>query len=125
MTTAKPPIPRFEERRVADVGPPPGIEDRRAAHKGPPPGIKDRRVASKARRNASRTKTLKGAEIVLPVGANITCIVRNISTSGAQLEVHRPIPYNTFDLVFDDDEWSRRSCAVVWRRETTIGVKFQ
>jgi PilZ domain len=82
-------------------------------------------VASTARRDAPRTKTLKGAEIVPPVGVNITCIVRNISTSGAQLEVHSPIPYNSFDLVFDDDEWSRRLCAVVWRRETTIGVKFQ
>jgi hypothetical protein len=84
----------------------------------------DRRVAVSPRRKSPRYKTLKGARIVAHNAPFISCIVRNLSDTGAKIEVHGSVPYNTFDLVFDGDE-SRRSCSVVWRTENSIGVKFE
>ncbi len=54
--------------------------------------------------------------------APVKCIVRNYSETGAKIEAHSPVPA-TFDLVFDLDK-ARRSCRVVWRKGTLIGVKF-
>ena len=90
------------------------------------PVIDDRRDRSASRgdrRISSRLRTLKGAQIVWPTAAPVKCVVRNLSQTGAALEVHDPVP-GTFELVFDGDQ-SRRSCRVVWRRETRIGVQFQ
>src|ERR671914_248998 len=83
----------------------------------------DRRVARSDRRATPRLRTLKGAQIVWPTAAPVRCIVRNLSATGASLELHSPVP-SSFELVFDGDQ-SRRSCSVVWRRETRIGVAFQ
>jgi hypothetical protein len=85
--------------------------------------IDDRRVAAEDRRGAPRLRTLKGAQIIWPTAAPVKCLVRNLSTTGATLELLNPVP-GTFELVFDGDQ-SRRSCSVVWRRETRIGVRFQ
>ncbi len=70
-------------------------------------------------------KTLKGAQIVVPVGPAVACIVRNISATGARLDLKLPILSNTFSLVFDDAEWPARECRVVWREETRVGVAFE
>src|SRR5271169_6603878 len=84
--------------------------------------IDDRREAIKDRRSSRRTKALKGAGIVWPTGNPVRCIVRNVSETGAKIEVHSPVP-GTFELVFDLDQ-SRRSCRVMWRQEPMIGVTF-
>ena len=87
--------------------------------------IDDRRGATKDRRIAPRMKTLKGGQISGPNGDSLKCIVRNVSATGASLEVHSPALLDIFDLVFDDGQWPRRSCSVVWREATRIGVKFK
>ena len=106
-----------------DKPPSTSTPDRRVVVKDPE--IDDRRVAVTDRRIALRMKTLKGGRIVSPTAVSIRCLVRNMSETGAQLEVHTPILEDTFALVFDDDNWPRRSCRVVWRGEDRIGVKFQ
>ncbi len=98
------------------------IDDRRKPGKGDG-RIDDRRKAVTDRRKSPRLKTLKGAQIILRNGAPLACIVRNISETGAKLEVYGPVLQNAFDLVFDLDH-SRRSCCVVWRKEPLLGVKF-
>lgn len=100
------------------------IDDRRKSDCRKGDGrIDDRRKAVTDRRTSLRLKTLKGAQIILRNGAPLACIVRNISETGAKLEVHGPVLQNAFDLVFDLDH-SRRSCCVVWRKEPMLGVKF-
>jgi PilZ domain-containing protein len=84
--------------------------------------IDDRRKSVEERRSSPRTKTLKGAAIFWPTGGSVECIVRNLSKTGAKIEVHSPVP-GTFNLVFDCDQ-SRRSCRVVWRKEPMKGVRF-
>jgi len=96
------------------------IDDRRVTAEAV---IKERRAAVSDRRRVTRMRTLKGAQIVWPTGAPVKCVVRNLSQTGAALELQSPVP-NNFELVFDGDQ-SRRSCVVVWRRETRIGVKFR
>jgi hypothetical protein len=84
--------------------------------------IDDRRKSVGDRRSSPRTKTLKGAQIFWPTVSAVKCIVRNLSETGAKIEVHSPVP-GTFDLVFDGDR-SRRSCRVGWRKEPMMGVRF-
>ena len=77
--------------------------------------IDDRRKSVGDRRLSPRTKTLKGAQLVWPASSAVKCIVRNLSETGAKIEIQSPVP-GTFDLVFDSDH-SRHSCRVVWRKE--------
>jgi hypothetical protein len=73
-------------------------------------------------RIASRHRVLKGARIHFGGGA-IDCTVRNISETGAALEVTSPLGIPTeFTLVTED---SQRPCRVVWRKEKRIGVTFE
>jgi len=71
-----------------------------------------------------RHRMLKHATIMFGWAAGISCVVRNVSPTGACLEVasHSGIP-DTFDLVFDHDK-SRRACEVIWRKRLLIGVTF-
>ena len=84
--------------------------------------VDDRRKSVGDRRSSPRTKTLKGAQIFWPAGSAVKCIVRNLSETGAKIEVHSPVPA-AFELVFDSDR-SRHSCRVVWRKEPMVGVRF-
>jgi hypothetical protein len=84
--------------------------------------IDDRRTSVGDRRSSPRTKTLKGAQLFWPAGSAVRCMVRNLSQTGAKIEVHSPVPA-TFDLVFDSDQ-TRHSCRVVWRKEPMMGVRF-
>jgi hypothetical protein len=92
--------------------------------------IDDRRQSVETRRSSPRKRTLKGAKIFWPTGAvvtwpsgnAVTCVVRNLSETGAKLETDDPVP-GTFEIVFDLDN-SRRSCRMVWRKGSLIGVKF-
>lgn len=75
------------------------------------------------RRIVSRHRVFKAGKIVFD-GAVIDCTVRNISRTGAALEVESPdgIPHN-FILVIETDR-VRRACHVVWRKERRMGVVF-
>jgi hypothetical protein len=77
------------------------------------------------KRQSSRHRTLKGAQIAFQEGhATIQCIVRNLSDTGACLAVESPIGIpNTFSLVFDGPE-PDRTCRVMWRTKDRIGVEF-
>lgn len=74
-------------------------------------------------RTDPRSRILKGGSICFDGGA-IDCTVRNISKTGAALDVASPlgIPHE-FTLVVPVDNLSQR-CRVVWRKETRIGVAF-
>lgn len=73
-------------------------------------------------RAAPRHKVLKSATISFGGGA-ITCTLRNLSDSGASLEVTSPIGIpDTFVL---QTEGEARHCRVIWRKEHRIGVRFK
>ena len=73
-------------------------------------------------RITSRQRVLKGGTIEFGGGA-ITCTVRNISATGASLDVTSPVGIPAqFTLV---TEGNHLTCRVVWRKEKRIGVTFE
>ena len=99
------------------------IDDRRKANAPGERVAEDRRAGSSARRVAPRIKTFKGAQIVSPGALSLKCIVRNISKTGAQIEVQRSVG-DAFELVFDDSATPPQTCRVVWRDYPRVGVSF-
>jgi hypothetical protein len=74
-------------------------------------------------RRSLRRKILKGGSISFGGGV-ITCTVRNLSATGAALEVTSPVGVpETFTLVLEM-EHTKRPCQVVWRKEKRLGVRF-
>lgn len=74
-------------------------------------------------RIAPRHRVLKAASIEFG-GSRIDCVVRNISTTGAAIEVKTPLWFpDSFVLVVTSDGSARR-CHIVWRDEKRIGVAF-
>ena len=70
-----------------------------------------------------RLRTLKAGVIAFDRGS-ISCIVRNISVSGACLEVTSPLGIpDTFRLLVESDQ-IKRQCHVVWMRDKRIGIQF-
>lgn len=75
-------------------------------------------------RATQRRRMLKGGTIVLNEGnSTIDCTVRNLSETGARLKVASiiGIPDN-FRLIISGEQ--SFSCAVVWKREAELGVRF-
>ena len=74
-------------------------------------------------KRGQRQNVMKAGTIVFG-GSGIDCLVRNISDSGANLEVESQIGIpNSFDLVIDT-EHSNHHCHVVWRKARRIGIAF-
>jgi hypothetical protein len=75
-------------------------------------------------RAAPRRRMLKAGTIAFGSGGGIDCTIRNLSDTGAALEVSTPlfIP-ECFTLHVPSDQFKRR-CHIVWRKEKRIGVAF-
>jgi hypothetical protein len=75
-------------------------------------------------RVAPRRRILKAGSISVGGGGTIDCTVRNISETGAALEVVTPlyIP-DRFKLIIQSDGLNR-PCHIVWRKERRIGIAF-
>lgn len=69
-----------------------------------------------------RRRVLRAGTIEFDGGA-IDCTVRNLSTTGAMLDVASPVGIpKEFILMLRDGHVA--PCRVVWRRPSAIGVKF-
>ncbi|HLI99863.1 MAG TPA: PilZ domain-containing protein [Bradyrhizobium sp.] len=74
-------------------------------------------------RIATRHRVLKGGKITFGGGGAIDCTVRNVSETGAALDVISPVGIPAqFTLVTDGKQLP---CRVVWRKEKRIGVTFE
>jgi hypothetical protein len=76
-------------------------------------------------RKFPRHRALKGASISVNRVASIDCVVRNLSKSGACLEIVNSIGIpDEFTLVIPSDN-VKQLCHVVWRTALRIGVSFK
>ena len=76
------------------------------------------------KRTFSRHRVLKAGTIEFNGGA-ITCMVRNMSDTGAMLDVATPVGIpDRFTLVLRANG-RRMPCRVAWRKEKRIGVAFK
>jgi hypothetical protein len=74
-------------------------------------------------RIAARHRVLKAGTIEFG-GGGIDCVVRNISDTGAALEVTSPVGIpERFTLVIAQENVAK-PCRVMWRKEKRIGVAF-
>ena len=76
------------------------------------------------RRATQRRRVLKGGSIEFD-GRTVECVLRNISATGAALQVDRRvcIPHE-FRLDISHGEISL-NCRAVWRKEALIGLAFK
>jgi PilZ domain len=76
------------------------------------------------KRVAPRHRVLKHGTLAFAGGGGIDCMVRNISSSGARLDIANPIGVpQTFTLVIEADQFRRR-CHAVWSSDKRVGVAF-
>jgi hypothetical protein len=76
------------------------------------------------RRAQPRRKVLKGGIIEFSHGGGLTCCVRNISDTGACLEVESPVGVpNTFLLLINGEKCGREA-RVTWRAGRKLGIAF-
>ena len=76
-------------------------------------------------RIAPRRRLLKAGKISFGGGAAFDCTVRNLSETGAALEVISPVGIpERFTLLIDADH-IHVPCRVIWRNEKRIGVHFE
>lgn len=74
-------------------------------------------------RIAARHRMLKAGTIEFG-GGGIDCTVRNLSETGAALEVVTPLFIPDRFTLFVPTEQLKRPCRVIWRKEKRIGVTF-
>jgi hypothetical protein len=77
-------------------------------------------------RESTRRYVRNGARIVGTDGSALgLCVMADLSATGACLQVDAPdtLP-DEFILLLSHSGQLRRKCAVAWRTETSIGVKF-
>jgi len=75
-------------------------------------------------RAAPRQRTLKAGTIEFS-GSTIDCVVRNISATGAALEVASPVDIPAeFNLVISGSA-AKHPCRVVWVKDKRLGVTFK
>jgi hypothetical protein len=76
------------------------------------------------RRGHPRYRVLKRGMLAFG-GGGIDCTVRNLSVSGARVDVASPVGIpDQFHLVIETDQFIRRGYPV-WRSERQIGVAFE
>lgn len=76
------------------------------------------------KRDSQRKRVLKAGMIEFH-GGGIDCVIRNLSGSGAALEVESVVGVPAeFTLVVRADDFSRK-CRVVRRETRRLGVKFE
>jgi hypothetical protein len=75
------------------------------------------------RRKAPRRRVLKTGSIEFG-GTAIECTVRNMSISGAALEVLSPLYIPDRFTLFIPSEQSKRTCHITWRTGKRMGVVF-
>ena len=86
--------------------------------------LKELGLSLPERRGAPRLRTLKGGSIVFGTAAAIDCVIRNMSETGAALEVDSPIGIPDDFALLIKPETIMRNCHVIWRTAKRIGVRF-
>ncbi len=72
-----------------------------------------------------RVRTLKGGSIIFGAAAKVDCVVRNLSETGACLEVASPVGIPDDFTLQIKPEPTKRNCHVAWRSANRIGVSFK
>ncbi|MEO8317002.1 MAG: PilZ domain-containing protein [Bradyrhizobium sp.] len=76
------------------------------------------------RRTTQRHRVLKQGTLAFSGGGSTDCMVRNLSSSGARIEIASPVGLpEQFTLVIVADAF-KRHCHTVWSADRRIGIAF-
>lgn len=76
------------------------------------------------RRSGRRQRSLKGGTIAIAGVTTIDCVVRDLSSTGACLQVESAVGIpDEFTLIVAKDDL-QRPCRVAWRSAKRIGIRF-
>ena len=76
------------------------------------------------RRTAQRHRVLKQGTLAFSGGGSTECVVRNISSNGARIDIASPVGLpESFTLVITADHFMRH-CHAVWSADRRIGIAF-
>lgn len=75
-------------------------------------------------RTSRRVRVLKTGSIEVSSGSAIDCVIRNLSKTGAALEVASPLGIPEEFVLSIPADYLKFQCRVVWRKPTRIGVRF-
>jgi methyl-accepting chemotaxis protein len=76
------------------------------------------------RRRLARSRVIKSAKLVVGTSSVVNCVVRNLTNTGARIEVpDTTVLPETLVLTFDGGR-SMRSCRLVWRTINETGLEF-
>jgi hypothetical protein len=76
------------------------------------------------KRATPRHRVLKHGTLAFGGGGGIDCMVRNLSSGGARLDIANPVGVPaSFTLVIEADQFMRR-CRAVWSNDSRVGVAF-
>lgn len=71
-----------------------------------------------------RSRVLRGAKIILGTSSVIDCVVRNVTNTGARVQLANTVELpDDLGLTFDNG-YSIRPCKVIWRTVTETGIQF-
>lgn len=75
------------------------------------------------KRATQRYRVFKGGEIIFQ-GSGIACTVRNMSASGAAIDLENPVTLpQSFTLSISRDHFVR-NCRAVWHSNKRVGIAF-
>lgn len=80
--------------------------------------------AAPQRRRVPRQRILKQGTISFGAGGGVSCVVRDHSETGANLEVVSSAGIPRMCVLKIEGQSAMRDCVVVWTRQTRIGVQF-
>jgi hypothetical protein len=76
------------------------------------------------RRRYSRLRVLKAAKIVIGTSSVLDCVVRDLSSTGARIEIQNAASLpEAVDVTFDGGH-TFRPCRLKWRSLNETGVEF-
>lgn len=82
-----------------------------------------RTMTNEDHRISPRRRVLKSGTIEFS-GSALPCTVRNLSETGAAIEINSPLWFpERFTLVIDSEQL-RKPCQIAWRKERRVGVIF-
>lgn len=76
-------------------------------------------------RATPRYKTNRPAKISLAGGGTVACMIRDLSTLGARIELGEPIKLPDKFVLAIDSMGVRHHCHVAWRAANVLGVYFE
>jgi hypothetical protein len=81
-------------------------------------------TAAAESRHAPRLRTFKGGLITFGAAPTIDCLIRNMSETGAAIEVESQVGIPVEFTLVIKPEFVKRNCRVAWRSDSRIGVQF-